>query len=169
MFVGSFTQKLKHSAPTTFRKYLKRLALDWMFVLAVIIVLLWGGAFAFELFSADATTPMAIGVVSLAILSYALVTQSIRKEMTEQKTEMFKTIFIEGYLNSAAVYCRNEISVESAEHTLTILREVVQKNNIGGSYNRTTVWDFDELLSICVNELKREFKSEGETADDTAI
>jgi len=88
-------------------------------------------------------------------LSWNYTLQELDKQMNSERRDMLQSLFVKGVVNSTFVYR----DAETIDQVFSRAREVVTKNTRVDFYNDVYLWDFDELLTECLKDLRSDVDS----------
>jgi hypothetical protein len=147
---------LKTVAPKSGRKYLVAVVRSWLGWFFALNVAVWISIWALGL-DLNTAIKSALGIaIVVGILSYSQAANSVEEIMIDQKSEMLTTLFVASIVNSSFVYSapRQSLNEAEIEGVFTRLRESVTENTRIRAYNDLYMWDFDEVLTLCLNKTR---------------
>lgn len=145
-------------APKTAWKYVRRVSSRTMRVALMMSVFIWALAW---LLSSDASASRGMlynyqvliyPFLVVVFLAWQFALSGVEKELGDEHREMLQQLLVEGLVNSASIY-RDTVPIDVI---FSRIREVVSNNTRVDFYNEYYVWDFEELLTVCLSDLKRD-------------
>jgi len=89
-------------------------------------------------------------LLAVSFLSFGTAMSAVDQEVDHEYREILKSLFVQGAVNSDFIYR----DAEGFDQIFARIRKAITENTDINLYNQFYVWDFDELLTECLKDLR---------------